>query len=217
MAAMNVILTGLRGTGKSSIGRRLALVLGRPFFDTDLLSEQQAGEPISRYVERLGWDAFRDLEHRVICQLARQRGAVISSGGGTLTFARNVESRPVIGRSTYERQPQCDIYRVIKGQRLDRNQCLIVIHAQSYVIGTTCPFVEKCISRQGADSVNSFGAQLLDRRSNYCFILFAECTVLARMWIETGDYETRPDNSETPTEIMRGDTAGLCYQFACEP
>ena len=43
---MNLILTGLRGTGKSSIGRRLAMVLRRPFYDTDLLIEQQIGEPI---------------------------------------------------------------------------------------------------------------------------------------------------------------------------
>jgi shikimate kinase len=88
---MNLILTGLRGTGKSSIGRRLAMVLARPFFDTDLLIEQQIGEPIPQYVGRLGWNAFRDLEHRVICQMARQRAAVISSGGGALIFARNVE------------------------------------------------------------------------------------------------------------------------------
>lgn len=89
--AMNFILTGLRGTGKSSIGRRLAMTLQRPFFDTDLLIEQQVGEVIPQYVGRLGWDAFRDLEHQVICQVACQRAAVISSGGGALTFARNVE------------------------------------------------------------------------------------------------------------------------------
>jgi shikimate kinase len=88
---MNLILSGLRGTGKSSIGRRLAIVVRRPFFDTDLLIEQQIGEPIPQYVGRLGWDAFRDLEHQVICQVAHQRAAVISSGGGVLTFARNVE------------------------------------------------------------------------------------------------------------------------------
>jgi shikimate kinase len=89
---MNLILTGLRGTGKSSIGRRLAMVLRRPFYDTDLLIEQQIGEPIPQYVGRLGWDAFRDLEHQVICQVAHQRAAVISSGGGALTFARNIEA-----------------------------------------------------------------------------------------------------------------------------
>jgi shikimate kinase len=88
---MNLILTGLRGTGKSSLGRRLAIALRRPFFDTDLLIEQQIGEPIPQYIGRLGWDAFRDLEHQVICQVAQQRGAVISSGGGALTFTRNVE------------------------------------------------------------------------------------------------------------------------------
>ena len=88
---MNLILTGLRGTGKSSIGRYLAMTLRRPFFDTDLLIEQQTGEPIPQYVERWGWDAFRDIEHGVICRLACQQAAVISSGGGALTFARNVE------------------------------------------------------------------------------------------------------------------------------
>ena len=45
---MNLILTGLRGTGKSSLGRCLARTLRRPFFDTDVLIEQQIGEPIPR-------------------------------------------------------------------------------------------------------------------------------------------------------------------------
>jgi shikimate kinase len=88
---VNLILTGLRGTGKTSIGRRLSMALRRPFFDTDQLIEQQLGEPITQYVCRLGWEAFRDTEHRVICQVARQRDAVISPGGGALTYARNVE------------------------------------------------------------------------------------------------------------------------------
>lgn len=88
---MNFILTGLRASGKTSLGRCLALALRRQFFDTDQLIEQRSGEPIAQYVDRLGWDAFRDLEHQVICQVARQRDAVISTGGGALTYARNVE------------------------------------------------------------------------------------------------------------------------------
>ena len=88
---MNVILTGLRGTGKTSLGRLLARTLQRPFFDTDVLIEQRIGQPIPPYVSRLGWDAFREVEHEVICQVARQRHAVISTGGGALTYARNAE------------------------------------------------------------------------------------------------------------------------------
>jgi shikimate kinase len=88
---MNLILTGLRATGKTSLGRRLALALRRQFFDTDQLIEQQIGEPICQYVDRLGWDAFRNIEHEVICQVAQQHDAVISTGGGALIYARNVE------------------------------------------------------------------------------------------------------------------------------
>lgn len=88
---MNLILTGMRGTGKTNIGRRLATTLQRPFFDTDLLIEQQIGEAIPQYVERMGWGVFRDTEHQVICRVGRLQDTVISTGGGTLTYARNVE------------------------------------------------------------------------------------------------------------------------------
>jgi shikimate kinase len=88
---MNFILIGMRGSGKTSLGRRLAGTLQRPFFDTDQLIEQQIGEPIPRYVGKMGWEPFREVEHQVICRLAQQREAVISTGGGALTYDRNVE------------------------------------------------------------------------------------------------------------------------------
>lgn len=87
---MNIVLTGLRATGKTTLGRMLAQRLRRPFFDTDLLIEQREGESIQQYISRLGWDGFREVEHQVICDVACQRDAVISTGGGALTFARNV-------------------------------------------------------------------------------------------------------------------------------
>jgi shikimate kinase len=88
---MNVILTGLRGTGKTNIGRLLAAQLQRPFFDTDVLIERELGEAIPAFVARQGWETFRDVEHRVICEVAQQHAAVISTGGGALTYTRNVE------------------------------------------------------------------------------------------------------------------------------
>jgi shikimate kinase len=88
---MNLILIGMRGTGKTGIGRCLAETLQRPFFDTDQLVEQEIGEAIPHYVGRLGWDPFREVEHLVISRMAEQRQAVISTGGGALTYARNIE------------------------------------------------------------------------------------------------------------------------------
>jgi shikimate kinase len=67
---VNVILTGMRGTGKTSIGRILAPLLGFTFVDTDLMIEACAGQPIADIVVCHGWPHFRTLERRVVTRVA---------------------------------------------------------------------------------------------------------------------------------------------------
>ena len=86
---MNVILTGMRGTGKSSIGRQLAAMLGYTFVDTDARIEARAGARIADIVARHGWEHFRALERQVVARVASDDHQVISTGGGTLIDPEN--------------------------------------------------------------------------------------------------------------------------------
>jgi shikimate kinase len=86
---VNVILTGMRGTGKSSLGAILAERLGFAFIDTDVAIETLAGVRIEEIVARHGWDHFRALERRVIANLVAADRQVIASGGGTLIDEEN--------------------------------------------------------------------------------------------------------------------------------
>lgn len=81
---MNVILTGMRGTGKSSIGVQLAGRLAYAFVDTDVAIEALAGYPIAEIVTRHGWNHFRALERQVVAQIADADHQVVAAGGGTL-------------------------------------------------------------------------------------------------------------------------------------
>ena len=96
---MNVILTGMRGTGKSSIGALLADRLAYTFVDTDAAIEAQAGHPIAEIVTQHGWAHFRALERQVVAQLADADHQVIAAGGGTLIDpdnAQHLKSRGVV-------------------------------------------------------------------------------------------------------------------------
>ena len=75
-------MVGLMGAGKSSIGRRLAKLLGVPFVDADSEIEAAAGCTISELFETHGEDAFRDGERRVIERLLKQDPHVLATGGG---------------------------------------------------------------------------------------------------------------------------------------
>ena len=86
---MNVILAGLRGTGKSSIGRILADWLQYGFVDTDMAIEALARRRIADIVALHGWDHFRTLERQAVARIAAKDGYVIASGGGTLMDADN--------------------------------------------------------------------------------------------------------------------------------
>lgn len=77
-----IVLVGLMGVGKSTVGRRLAARLHTPFVDADHEIEQAAGLPISEIFERFGEAHFRDGERRVIARLIDGRRKVIATGGG---------------------------------------------------------------------------------------------------------------------------------------
>ena len=86
---MNVVLTGLRGTGKSTLGRVLARLLGYGFRDTDKDIVRRAGMSISDIVAQHGWDHFRNLEGQVVAGAAKLHQQVIAVGGGALINEEN--------------------------------------------------------------------------------------------------------------------------------
>ncbi|MDF1503958.1 shikimate kinase [Roseisolibacter sp. H3M3-2] len=84
MTAGHVILVGLPGSGKSTVGPLLAARLGRPFVDVDAELELRAGLPIPVIFEREGEAGFRVREAELSVELARSAPAVIAPGGGWL-------------------------------------------------------------------------------------------------------------------------------------
>lgn len=89
-AASHIVLVGLMGTGKSTIGRRLAKSLGRPFLDSDTLVEHRTGRTVRQIFAADGEPAFRDLEHQVLHEaLASEAPSVIAAAGGAVLDARS--------------------------------------------------------------------------------------------------------------------------------
>lgn len=77
-----LVLVGLMGSGKSSIGRRLAEKLDLPFFDADHEIEEAAGKSIQEIFADHGEDYFRDGEKRVIARLLENGPQILATGGG---------------------------------------------------------------------------------------------------------------------------------------
>jgi len=89
---MNVILTGFRCSGKSSVGKTLAARLGREFIDSDEFIERQTGLPIREIFERHGESHFRVIESQAIAELAKLDGKVIATGGGAVLKHKNMQA-----------------------------------------------------------------------------------------------------------------------------
>lgn len=81
---MNVVLIGMPGSGKSTVGVLLARRLGLAFLDTDLVIQQQEGQLLQEVLDRLGTERFLDLEAQVIAGLECQNTVVASGGSAVL-------------------------------------------------------------------------------------------------------------------------------------
>lgn len=86
----NVVLVGMPGCGKSTIGKEIARVLNMEFLDTDELIREKAGKEIPRIFAEEGEKYFRDLESDVIFKIAPLQGKVIATGGGAVLREKNV-------------------------------------------------------------------------------------------------------------------------------
>lgn len=88
---MNIVLIGMMGSGKTTIGGILAKKLNRTFYDCDDLIVKEAGRPIPQIFEEDGEAAFRAMESEVIKRFAVSQNAVVATGGGAILNPLNME------------------------------------------------------------------------------------------------------------------------------
>ncbi|MEA3507132.1 MAG: shikimate kinase [Elusimicrobiota bacterium] len=88
---MNIVLTGMMGSGKSTVGKKLASRLNFNYIDTDDMIEEQVGKSINEIFEKAGQEAFRRLEKDSVRLVALLDGYVISAGGGVVTDRENIK------------------------------------------------------------------------------------------------------------------------------
>jgi shikimate kinase len=94
---MRIFLTGFMGAGKTSVGRRLAARLAWPFVDLDEEIEKRAGESVREIFEHAGESRFREIEAHVLAETMGRDPVVVATGGGTLTFPRNLAAARAAG------------------------------------------------------------------------------------------------------------------------
>ena len=128
----NIVLTGMPGSGKSTVGRILAQEMGREFVDTDTEVVRLAKKPIADIFAQRGEAYFRQLESQVIAQLSQRTGLVIATGGGAILREENVRHLRQNGRIYFLDRPLEDI-RPTDDRPLARDaEALEKRHAERY-------------------------------------------------------------------------------------
>jgi len=126
----NIILIGMPGSGKSSVGTMLAEKTGKQFADADAKIVELAGKPIAQIFAEDGEDVFRQWETKALSALCKRSGMVIATGGGCVTRSENypllhqngtifcldrdIEKLPTDGRPLSQSGKLSEMYRIRK-------------------------------------------------------------------------------------------------------
>ena len=134
-AVQNIVLVGMPGCGKSTLGKKMALEQRKRFVDTDALVEEKAGKSIPAIFADDGEAAFRALEAEVIATVCKEGGQVIATGGGSVLSFDNVRNMRQNGTVMFIKR---DIGKLpVEGRPLSQKQDLKEMYAKRL------PFYEK--------------------------------------------------------------------------
>ena len=117
-----IVLVGLPGSGKTTVGRSLARRLQLPFADSDAVIEQRLGCSIRDYFDHQGEAAFRDIEQAVIDELTQGPPGVLATGGGAVLRQENREALRAGGRVVYL---HASVEQQLERTARDRNRPLL--------------------------------------------------------------------------------------------
>ncbi len=120
----NIILVGLMGAGKTSVGKALARLLGKTFVDSDHEIERVTGVKIPLIFEIEGESGFRARESKMLAELVQHHNVVLATGGGAVLSQENRNLLAANGTVVYLRAP---VRSLIKRTRRDRNRPLLQV------------------------------------------------------------------------------------------
>ena len=117
---MIVFLIGFMGSGKSTTGKRLAQRLGYSFLDTDQQIVEQFGMTVNEIFDQQGENAFRQMETKLIEELALEDKIVVSTGGGLPCHGSNMETMNNTGITVYLKADSDALYYRLKHRKFKR-------------------------------------------------------------------------------------------------
>ena len=141
-AVKNVILIGMPGSGKSTVGVLLAKTLGLDFVDTDLLLQRREGALLQDLLDRRGLEAFLDAEEEAVRALDCA-GCVVATGGSAVCRPAAAEHLRALGAVVYLRTPPEELARRIgdittRGVAMGPGETLAGLYARRRPLYETC-------------------------------------------------------------------------------
>ena len=101
----NIVLVGMPGAGKTTIGKMISKITDKPFIDMDAEIEKESGMTIPEIFRHSGESVFRDMEAAAAARLGKERGLVIATGGGTVLRNENIDALRQNGKIVHVKRP----------------------------------------------------------------------------------------------------------------